>query len=161
MRPITVSEFLREVGLPPQFRRLKRFYDQESSHTHCNAAQFDNSSRTYLRSVYVPHDRTSHVPSSGTEFVVRFKEYLYRYLVHPSLSKYKWTLNVHFIRCPLRNRCTIRLVFNPKPVRTTDTGEWRTTACEIHYILNSNVPFTIYALDRSHSLQYIIVPQRA
>ena len=163
MTPITVAEFLREVGLPPRFKRVERFYDTTSRHVHCGDAQFTTSSAAYLRSVYVPHDRITHVPASGKQVVIGFKEYLYRYLVHPSFvvlnaTEYEWALNLHFITCPIRRRRVIRFVLPPRPTWKTPDGQWRTTAREIHFLLNSGVAFQLYRLDTRKSLQYLVVP---
>ena len=121
------------------------------------------STLTYLRSVYIPGDRITHV-TPHKQVVLGFKEFLYRYALHPKFivlnaKDYSFQMNSHFIQCPLRSKRIIRLVLPKNPVFRTKEAGWKTTAMELHYILNSGVRFDIYQLDnKQHSQQFLFIP---
>ena len=163
MHRISSAEFLRELNLPRHFKYLKEFYNVDVSATTCADGRYANSTKTYMKSVYVPHDKITHVPKTGKQVVLGFKEYLYRYMEHPAflvlnVDNYEWALNLNFVKCSFRKRRTLRLVLPQNPDFRTDTGKWRITAREVHFILNSGIPFQIFKLDKRNSLQFLIVP---
>lgn len=163
IHPISTAEFLRELNLPPHFKYLKEFYNADAPAMTCSDGRYTNSTKTYLKSVYVPHDRITHVPKTDKQVVLGFKEYLYRYMEHPAFlvlnaDNYEWELNLNFVKCSFKRRRTLRLVLPPNPDFRTDTGKWRTTAREVHFILNSGIPMQIFKLDKRNSLQFLLVP---
>ena len=79
---LSQTELFRVLGLPTHLLRIRSLQTDTHTARSCDDSRFTSSDMGFVRKHYVPHDRIPLVPDDE-QVVLGFKEYFYRYALHP------------------------------------------------------------------------------
>ena len=164
MEEISQQTFFKKIGLPENFLSKRSLHSEYVTARNCDDATFSSGSIGFFRKHHVPHDRIHALPVDGQQIVLGFKEYLYRFALHPQFrvqnsGNYTWTLNRRFVQCPLSKRQIIRFIVPLRPNFFRPDGTYKDTARELSYIFRSGIPIRIFRFTGlKTSQQFLFVP---